>query len=847
MNGNTTEDRTQYYNNIPSNQVEVALWLEADRMGYLLDSLTEKKFENQRATVKNEKFQNQENQPYGMVGELLGQTLYPYGHPYSWPVIGYVDDLNRATINDVKNFFLRWYGPNNAILTISGDVDVKQTLAWVEKYFGSIKPGPEVKRIQRERVTLADNKYASYYDKIYMPLSVRTFPTVPAFHKDEPALDCLADMMGDGNNSIFYKNFVKTEKAEATQVIHSCKALAGEFSIYISAFPPTDEASMEDPSTFDKLFKEIESKTLATIDTFEKRGFTEDALQRVKAKRKSSIISGIESSYGKAALLSDWAYLLDRPFNINDDIERYNKVTLDDVKRVFDKYIKKTGAAVVNVYPAFSEKDSVKSNNPYAGKELKNDPEYANLVFNPLADTPESWKQPIPQPPKIVSVPEFYTSTLKNQIKVIGTQSSKAPIIIIALNIDGGNLTLNSDDLKKNGIAELTAELLNEGTTKYTTEQISAELDKLGSTISFSANKTSTRVYVSCLKENLDATLKLLEEKLFHPRFDEKDFTRVKKQYREFISQRKTNPDYIARTAFSSALYGNSIWGVNPSKKNIDKIELKDIKSYYEKNYSSSSTRCVIVGNISKDEILPKLEFLNQWSAKPVKLNTTVKSENIEPQILVVDKIGAPSSILLLGQPSLPFDATGDFFKNYVSNFVLGGSFNSRLNLNLREEKGYTYGIRSGFTGDRYKGEFYIQAAVKKKETANSLVEILKEYSNYLINGISDSELEFTKNSVLNGQALEYETSFQKAIFLDKICEFNLPKNYPVQQAELLRSMTKTEINNQIKKLYQPNNSLIIIVGDKVAIKQQLESTSYNTVNFTPKLNIHKIKILTVD
>ena len=236
MNGNTTEDRTVYFETVPSNNLEMALWLESDRMGFLLDSLTTKKFENQRDAVKNEKSQNIENQPYAMAFvEEINKALYPEGHPYSWPVIGYVDDLNRANLEDVKNFFLRWYGPNNAILTVSGDFNSQEALKMIEKYFGGIKPCPEVKKMRVPPVTLATDKYTAYKDRIYFPLNLRVYPTVPQYNRDEPALDLLGMMMGNGNNSIFYKNFVKSKPEIAVQagVNHRSKELGGEFSIQI--------------------------------------------------------------------------------------------------------------------------------------------------------------------------------------------------------------------------------------------------------------------------------------------------------------------------------------------------------------------------------------------------------------------------------------------------------------------------------------------------------------------------------------------------------------------------------------------------------------------------------------
>ncbi|MBT3417439.1 MAG: insulinase family protein, partial [Flavobacteriales bacterium] len=241
MNGNTTYDRTVYFQTVPSNYLETALWLESDRMGFLLDAVTSEKFENQRDAVTNEKFQNQINQPYGLSYEILGQNLYPPSHPYNWPVIGYVDDLERADLEDLKNFFLRWYGPNNAILTIAGDVNSAEVMKMVNKYFGTIKKGPNVRDLRPNIPRLTQDIYCGYTDNIYLPMTQIVFPTVPNYHKDEAALDILSSLMGEGSNSVFYKNFVKSEKAIQVGVQHPCRELSGEFQFIVVSYPKWGE------------------------------------------------------------------------------------------------------------------------------------------------------------------------------------------------------------------------------------------------------------------------------------------------------------------------------------------------------------------------------------------------------------------------------------------------------------------------------------------------------------------------------------------------------------------------------------------------------------------------------
>lgn len=843
MNGNTTEDRTVYFETMPSNNLEMALWLEADRMGFLLDSLTTKKFENQRDAVKNEKSQNVENQPYAMAFvEEINKALYPEGHPYSWPVIGYVDDLNRATLEDVKNFFLRWYGPNNAIVTISGDFSSPEALKMIDKYFGGIKPCPEVKKMRVAPVVLATDKYTAYKDRTYFPLNLRVYPTVPQYHRDEPALDILGVMMGNGNNSIFYKNFVKAKPEIAVEagVNHRSKELAGEFSIQIFAYPPED-------FNLEKLFTDVDAKVKATIDEFGTSGITDESLARAKAEIESGYYSVLGTVQSKAGMISEWERLTGKGYTISDEIDRYNKVTKEDITRVFNKYIKGAGAAVLNTYPIMNQKDSVKSINPYAGMKFETPAEYKGLAYSAPADKFDRAARPAPGAAKTVSVPDYFTSKLANGISIIGTKNTETPEVTIVMTIDGGSMVLTADQLKKMGVAELTASILNEGTKNYTTEQIAAELEKLGSSISFDASKSATTVQIRSLKKNLDATLKLLEEKLLNPGFNAEDFKLAKKQYKESVKNDETSANAMANKAFNYALYGNSVMGLTPSIKSIENVELADVKDYYSKFYSPSVTSIVVVGDVEEKDIIAKMGFLNKWTAKPVTIQpVTEPVASAEPQFFIYNKYGAPSSVIQMGYPSLKFDATGDYYKNRIANYVFGGAFNSRLNLNLREDKGYTYGIRSGFQGGKYTGTFQISCSVKRPATALSLAEIIKEFTRYQTTGITDKELEFTKSSLLNEEALKYEAPYQKASFLSNIVRYNLDKGYTVQQNQILKNMTKEELNAQIKKSFDLNKLTTVVVGDKAMIEAQLDKASKDAKN-KEVLNKVKLKKISVD
>jgi zinc protease len=841
MNGFTEHDKTVYWETVPSNNLEMALWLESDRMGFLLDSLTTKKFDNQRDAVKNEKSQNWENRPYGLAtSEEINKTLYPAGHPYSWPVIGYVDDLNRASVDDVKNFFLRWYGPNNAIVSIAGDFAPAEALAMVDKYFGGLKTCPEVKKIRVAPVTIPTDKYTSYRDRIYLPLNLRVFPTVAQYNRDEAALDILGLMFGNGNNTVLYKNFVKPKIATAAFAYHQAEELSGEFAIQIYAFPPDDY-------NYEKLFTELDAKVKASIEEFGTSGITDEALARSKGQIESIMYGRTNSVSSKNDAISEWERLLGRSSNISDELERYNKVTKEDVVRVFNKYLKGSGAAILNTYPIMDQKDSVKSVNPFAGQTFPVNPEYTGLSYQPNADKFDRAARPKAGPAKTVTVPDYFTRKLKNGLTIIGTKNAETPEVSIIMTMEGGSLVLPADKLKKIGVAELTANILNEGTKNMTTEQISAELDKIGSSIEFSAGKSSTTIRVSTLKKNLDATLKILEEKLLSPGFRDEDFKLTKKQFKENIRDEEVNSNIMVGKMFQYSLYGNSVLGLQPSTKSVDNVELSDLKEYYDKYYSPTVTNLVVVGDLTEAELMPKLEFLNKWQAKEVTILPVPEPvASTEPRFFIYNKSLAPSSVLCMGYPSLKFDATGDFYKNRIANFVFGGAFNSRLNLNLREDKGYTYGIRSSFQGGKYNGTFTINAAVKRSATALSLAEIIREFNNYQTNGITDTELDYTKNSLLNSEALNYESPAQKADFLATLSRFNLEKDYTSKQNQLLKSITKDEVNQQIKKYFDSNKLTTVVVGDKWIIESQLEKASKDANN-KDVLNKVKLKKISID
>ncbi len=527
LNGTTNRDRTNYFETMPRNQVEVALWLEADRMGFLLDAVTQQKFEIQRATVKNERGQNYDNRPYGLVGENISKALYPYGHPYSWLTIGYIEDLNRVSVNDLKNFFLRWYGPNNAVLTVGGDITAKDVLPLIEKYFGPIPMGPVVDKMQLPMPVVMQDKYISMEDNIRFPLLQMVYPTVPRGHADEPAIDLLSSIYGEGKSSIFYQKFIKTQQASNQNVYQVNYELAGEFTAGVYALPNSSLA-------------EVEKQMREALASIENHPDLDAALARAKATIETQNVTGLESVSGKVSQLASNQTFFGNPNRVKSDFDAYTKVTKADILRVYNTYIKNKSAVIMSAVPKGQKQLIAHADNvvtisngqaslatsgtetspgtatmapsaaiPTLSIAPKN--EYADLVHKKATDNFDRSKKPTPGPNPVVAAPIFTRTALKNGIPVIASVNKEIPYVNLQIAFKGGRLLEPAD---KAGLAELTKDMLDESTQNYSAEAMSDALDKLGSEIRISSDGEGIYLNVRSLTKNLDATLKLAEEKL---------------------------------------------------------------------------------------------------------------------------------------------------------------------------------------------------------------------------------------------------------------------------------------------------------------------------------------------
>lgn len=830
LNGTTNTDRTNYFETAPSNQLELMLWMEADRMGFFLDAVTQEKFEVQRETVKNEKGQNLDNRPYGPSREIMAAALYPYGHPYSWLTIGKLEDLDRVNVEDLKKFFMRWYGPNNATLTVGGDVNPQEVVKMAEKYFGVIPAGPEVESMSLEPVVLDANRYVSCVDKnIRFPALLLSFPTVPNYHPDEAPLDCLADILGGGKSSFLAKKFVQTNKAIQASSGHPCNELAGTFTINIYAFP-------------DAVLADVEKEIQEVLEEFETTGVTQADVDKFKISMESNFINGLASVSGKVSQLASFETFLGNPNGIKTNLERYKNFTKEDVLRVYNKYIKGKPSIVLSVLPN-EETAPAKEDNftPVTeGDSPFQTTDYSGLSYTrPTGDTFDRSIRPKPGASPLVKVPDFWSEKLNNGIKVIGTNTNEIPVVALQLNINGGHrMDMYAPD--KAGLAVLTASLMNESTQNYSAEQIEEELLKIGSSIDINADNAETTISVNALKKNLGRTMELVEEVLYRPKFSQEDFERIKKRQLESLKSQEKDPSSIAYNVYQRLLFGDDHINAIPTsgtEASVNNITLADVQDFYNKYYAPELSELVVVGDISEKEAMSSLGFLNNWKTKSAKLPefTAAKAPG-KTKIYLVDKENAPQSQIYIGYVTdMKYDVTGDYFKSNLMNYALGGAFNSRINLNLREDKGWTYGARSYFNSDDHQGPYTARAGVRADATAGAVSEFMKEITNYKADGITDDELTFMRNSIGQSDARSYETPSQKARFLSRIVHYGLDKSYVDEQAKIIKSITKEDINNLADKHLQPENMNIVVVGDKASNIEALEKLGYDIVELDAK------------
>ena len=824
MNGTTNSDRTNYFQTVPANQLEKMLWLEADRMGFLVDAVTQEKFEIQRETVKNERGQNYENRPYGLLRERVAEAMYPVGHPYSWQTIGYIDDLNRVNVNDLKAFFLRWYGPNNATLTLGGDLNVAETLAMVNKYFGSIPRGPEVNMPEKPQFTIDADRYISMEDNVHLPLVYMSYPTVSVRHKDEAALDLLSSILGGGKTSLLYKNLVKNQLAVQASVSHPCAELACTFNLLALPHPASG-----------KTLADMEKVIRDTLVEFEARGVEDDDLIKAKAEMEAGFVFGLQSVAGKVSQLAANETFKGNPNYIEQDIARYANVTKADVMRVYKKYLKNKHGVIMSIVPKGQLAFVAAPDNFVAPKRVLPTLESAtaqNLQVRKATDDFDRSVTPVAGANKAVEVPQMWRETFANGIKILATQSTETPTTSMLIKIPAGHYF---EQKEKAGTASLLAAMLNESTTQRSAEDMSKALQKLGASVNISAGTQYLSININALTKHIDATLALVYEKLTQPAFLPNEFDRNKNNAIQGAINGKKDAGYLAANAYRQLLHADNIAATssNGSEASLSNIALADVKALYQQQVKAKGSEIILVSDLEKTAVLKSLSVFNTLTgeAKPLLLDLP-ESNAKRGVIYLVNKDNAAQSVIRIGKRSLTQDITGEYYRAYLMNFPLGGAFNSRINLNLREDKGYTYGASSYFYGNKFSGTFTASAEVRADVTDKSIVEFVKEIKRYAEQGISDEELAFMRNAINQKDALKYETPGRKLGFLAQILEHNLSADFVKERNNIVANISKAEINSLAKKHLNLSEMLMVVVGDANTLRPQLEALGYQVISY---------------
>jgi predicted Zn-dependent peptidase len=893
LNGSTNSDRTNYWEVVPSNFLELALWLESDRMGYLLDALTEEKLTNQRDVVKNEKRQNYDNRPYGLVSERLASTMYPSGHPYRWLTIGSMEDLDAASLEDVSDFFRRFYTPNNASLVIAGDFDAGEALSLVEKYFGPIRRGPvpepvvaPAPRMEREiRVTMED--------RVSLPRIYMSWHGVPAWAADDSELDVLSTVLAGGKGSRLYKALVYEQQiAQDVTAFNNSREIAGQFQIVATARPG-------------KSGEELEQAINEQLERLKRDAPpTPEEMERAYNARESSFVYSLQTIGGfggRSDQLNQYAVFLGDPGYFQQDLSRYAGVTSEDLSRVANSYLT-DGRLILTVVPGTRAASETTTGAPAPAGPSNAIAPPAQQTSGPLipgsqsaaapaaattgavieggsgpivaggqpaqgdkaagvrqqtkaeasATTPagaappattahaaphekqdEQEAQPVglyappqakPDPP--FALPSIQRRTLSNGLELVIVEHHDLPVVTLNMVLRTGAA---SDPTEASGLASITSALLDEGTQTRSALDISNELAAIGARLGTGADWDLSGVSILTVARHLDRALEIFTDVLTNPAFPERELELQRNSRLTTIMQRRDNPQDIAGVAYASLLYGRQHpygHAIIGDEESVRAITNHDIKSFYETYYRPNNATLIVVGDVSPDSLAPRLESaFARWERAPVPAASIATPSAPEHAALyLIDKPGAAQSTLVIGQVG-PMRSTPDYFPLLLMNMMLGGQFTSRLNLNLREDKGYTYGARTFFDYRRGPGPFAASTSVQTDVTKEAIEEILKELRG--IRGeipITDAELDFSKQAVIRGFPRSFETPEQIANRLADVVLYGLPDDYFNHYIDNIRSVSREAVADVARRYLDPSKMIILVVGDREAIEPGLRS-----------------------
>jgi zinc protease len=810
-NGATWTDGTIYYEVVPKDAFDKILWIDSDRLGYIIKTVTDEALEREKQVVKNEKRQRVDNQPYGYTQEIILSNLYPADHPYSWTVIGALPDLQAATLEDVSQFYADFYGASNASLVIAGDIDIEETKQKVEQWFGEIPRGNEVEAMAPRPAVLTENKSLYFEDDFAKLPELRlTFPTVEMYHEDSYPLQILGEVLSGSRKSILYKEIVENGKlAPNIGSFQRSAEIAGTFTIRVRA---NDGVDLDD-------VKQVIDDGLVTFDL---ESFDDTELVRIKTESETSVYSGVETILNKAyQLVYDNEFKGDPTYLIKG-AEKIAAVTKEDVMRVFRKYILGKNYVMTSVVPKGSI-DLAVSDSELATvwkEEIKSDvaeeevSQGGEAVFEKTPTKFDRSEPPFGETP-LFQMPDIWDGTLNNGMKAIGILNDEVPLVTFELTIDGGHYL---DPIDKPGVANLLTDLLMEGTATKTAAELEEAIGLIGASIRASYANDEISISGRCLTKNFNDAIGIVEEILLEPNWNQENFEKIKGELKTRLKDNETRARSIGFANLSKLLYGEdhilSTSGFG-SMETVDNITLNDLKELYAKMSPRQSTFHV-VGAISQKDVIDRLSaFSPKWVKEE---NTEIPSytvpgdDSYKGKIYFIDIPDSKQSTIYAGKMTIP-SSEQDYQKIKFANEVLGGGISGKLAQVLRIEKGYTYGAGSFLRDSKEPSLFGLSTSVRANATLPSLQEIEKIFKNYGPE-FSDTEKEITQNKIVKESTRTYESASAKLGLLRNISKFGRSKSYIEEDQQTLLSMEVEDFKEVIDKYMDVDDLVFVVVGD---------------------------------
>ncbi len=797
LNGTTNNDRTNYFQNVPLAALDQVLWLESDRMGHLLGAIDQEKLDEQRGVVQNEKRQG-ENQPYGRQYDLLTKTMFPQGHPYSWTVIGEMEDLNAASLEDVHEWFKAYYGAANAVISIAGDVDSEDIHQKVKKYFGSISSGPTLTRPEVDIPRRTGETRQVYQDRVPESRIVLAWNTPEWGTKESTYLDIASDVLAAGKTSRLYKKLVyEDQSCSRVSSFQWSKELAGNFIIQANVKPGN---SVED---VEKAIKEV-------VNEFLKNGPTEQELKRIKASQFAGFIKGIERIGGFGGK-SD---ILARNAVFGGDPEYY-KATLDFLADAKVNDIRTTARDWL------SEGQHVLICEPF--------PEYTSSEV----DADRS-KIPDLGPAVAAKFPNLEEAKLKNGMKVVLAKREGVPTVVMNMVFDAGYAT---DPAAKAGRASVAMNMMDEGTKSMDALQINEQLSMLGASLNAGSDLDASYVNMTTLKPSLDASLDLYADVLLNPAFPDKEFQRLKKDQLSRIKREKATPVQMALRVFPQYLYGEDHAYSLPLtgsgyEKTIEDMDLKDIQDFYGDWLQPNNATLVVVGDLEMNDLVSRLEKrFGDWEKSKTPTKTITKVEAVKgKKLYLMDRAESQQSVIIAGYLTDPYGAIPKAAEETMIN-VFGGQFTSRLNMNLREDKHWSYGARCFVWDAKGQRPFMAYAPVQTDKTKESIEEMMKEF-NMIIGDKPVMQEEVSKNTQNSIMELpgRWETNRSVANSVVEIEKYDLEKDYYQKYDQMMRGLKLGEVQGVAQKMIKPDQLNWFVVGDKAKILEGLEQLGFDEI-----------------